>query len=172
MKYLVFAISLILLSCSSQTKNMISKGQLIVKGGVFKDKQWNDSLVFDRVSWYKEMTLLYDALYTKPVVEGTFANWFSESELKAIRECPDSLIFVTYQLDNKRLSHLMFKDQLKKLGYEEFALENFGNNLRLHPNFEELALGPYKINGYCRKGGVLDADLRVTFPGFQEIKLK
>ncbi|PIP94640.1 MAG: hypothetical protein COW00_08990 [Bdellovibrio sp. CG12_big_fil_rev_8_21_14_0_65_39_13] len=164
-------ISLLLISCSSQTKNMISSGDLVLKGGVFKTQKWSDPLTFERKSWYKEFTLLFDVLYQKIDLQSPFAQWYSESEKESINSCSEALLVVSYHLDAKRISYSMFKEQMSKAGYEEFALEEFGQNLKLHPDYEYLSLSLHKVHGFCRKGTSLDSDLRISFPGFNEVVL-
>lgn len=162
---------LLIISCSSQSKNMISTGELVFKSGVYKNHKWDDSLKFERKSWYKEFNMMFDLLYRKIDLNGPFAEWYSNTEKEVINSCSEALLVVSYQLDNKRISYTMFKEQMKNSGFEEFALENFGQNLRLHPDYESLSLSLHKTHGFCRKGAALDAELRITFPGFSEISL-
>lgn len=161
-------ICLLFISCSSQSKNMISTGELVFKSGVSKNQKWDDSLVFVRKSWYKEFNLMFDLLYRKIDLNGPFSQWYSSSEKEVINSCSDALLVVSYYLDSKKISYSMFKEQMKNAGYEEFALEQFGQNLRLHPDYDSLSLTLHKVHGFCRKGTALDAELRVAFPGFSE----
>lgn len=168
---LVLTIFLSLFSCSTQTKNMISTGEQTVKGGVYRNEKWQESLIFKRYSWYKEMTLLFDALIVPVPTDNSFSKWLSDTEKSYSQSCQSALVVVTYFLDSKRLSYTMFKDQMKAAGYEEFSLDQFGKHLKLHPDFETLSLTLYKVQGFCRKGSVLDSKPVIAFPGFSEISL-
>jgi hypothetical protein len=166
-----FLVLFFLLSCSSLNKNMTKSGELSLKGGVFHNQSWSESLVFSRNSWFKELTLIFELLSTRIDKRSPFYQWLSETEKRSIANCEDSLVVVTYAQDPDRISRAMFIEQLKGLGYERFSLVNFGRHLKMHPHYETLSLQLYQVDGLC-----LEKDrgekLTVRFPGFKEVNLR
>lgn len=165
--FISFIVLVACLSCSNLSKNLVSEGSFLLEGGVYKDKKWNDNLVFKRVSWYQELTLLYDVIMARVDESSPFYLWFSEHEKRTITECDDFYVSLNYALDPDKISQGMFRAEMEKAGYDEFLLPRFASYLKLHPDFERLALKLYSIYGYCRhkesKG-----EIKIHFPGFED----
>lgn len=171
MKYLLsFALLTSLFSCSNLSKNMVKKGDFSIKNGVYKNHSWRSSLEFKRVSWYHELTMLYDFMYAEIDEKNDFYHWFSEDEKRRVEHCEDLIVSLNYSLDSERLSHAMLNTQLRDNGYEQYAAPNFSRTLKVHPDFEQLSLALYKVNIFCRKKSLKDP-VFINFPNFHEIKL-
>lgn len=157
-------------SCSNLSKNMVKQGDFNIKSGRVGKYKWNDSLTLERVSWYHELTLLFDMMYTNVDEKSPFYNWFSLEEKSRIKECSEKLLVISYALDSSRISHTHFKNKLYDYGYEQYAVPNFSLSLKSHPDFEKLSLTLYRVDLYCKKSKQVD-DIFITFPNYDEIKL-
>lgn len=169
-KVLAFIIFLTLTSCSNLSKNMVKDGSFSITSGRVGKYKWNDSLVFNRVSWYHELTLLLDTMYVNIDEKSPFYNWFSLDEKTRISDCREKLVLISYALDSKRLSQAALKNKIKDYGYEDISVTQFATSLRSHPDFERLSLNLYKVDFFCKKTKQVD-DMFITFPNYDEIKL-
>ena len=161
---------IIFVSCTNLTKNMVKLGEFSIRSGNYKKTTWDESLDFKRISWFHELTLLYDAIYVSLDEQSKFNNWFSLEEERRLKNCGEKLVTLTYSLDSERISHQMFYSQLRNLGYEQFVVPDFTRALKMHPDFEQLSLTLYKINIFCRKEKYA-GEIPINFPSFQEVKL-
>jgi hypothetical protein len=164
-------LSLLIGGCASSTKNFVSKDELFFKGGVYKTKEWRkEGLTFKRYSWYQDMSLLYDVLVSPIEKTSPFYSWLNESEKKWAGSCEEFYITLSYALDSKKISHIMFQNAYKQAGFEKVLLSNYSDHMRLHPKFVDHSLHLYSIYGLCRKAGAGEP-FKVAFPSFKEITL-
>lgn len=168
---LIFCFFLILNGCanySNLSKNMVKEGTFNLRGGVQGEKKWEESHVFDRMSWYQELTLYFDIIYSQIEANSPFYNWFSESERRRTRKCQELFVVISYSLDSNKISSKDFMEQLSQQGYKEISLTNFEKNLRLHPDYGELSFNLYKIHGFCKKAkkGKKTKGANLLFPGY------
>ncbi len=170
MKKYLSLLLLILVSCSTMTKNAFMKGDLTLKGGVSRDKRWEDSLVMTRASWFKELTMYFDVFYTHIDDTSPFYNWFSESEKDTLKGCVDIIVTASYAFRPRDISKTMFRDEMEKFGYTGFTLNEFERNLRMHPDFARYQMGVYSTHAYCRKG-MQAKNIVIGFPGFDQVNL-
>lgn len=169
MKKLLFVL-LLASSCSTLNKNMVKEGTYDIKGGVYKNMKWDDSLTFKRISWFKELTLTFDIFMTQVKKEAPFYQWFSDDEKKLVESCLDSKVVLTYAWDPMQISREGFFAEAEKLGFERLSIPNFHSNVKMHPNFARINVYLYKTSLLCRKriGGEA---LAITFPGFNTVVL-
>lgn len=168
-----FVLLFIVSSCSNLSKNFTKNGDFTLRGGKFQNTQWNDLLVFDRYTWYHEVTMLYDLIVTRIDPRSPFYDWFSNGEKKTLAACSDAYVVIDYSLDSERISHKMMENDAKRAGYEKIALQSFKSHLKLHPDVEELSLQLYDISGFCYKGELSSREkIFVRFPGFNEVSVK
>jgi len=171
MKKTIFILSLLTLaSCSSLEKNMVKRGDASIKGGVYKSSTWNTKLNFERVSWYQELTLLFDSLYTEVPDNSQFRSWFTSDERARVRDCSQVLITVNYSFDSEKISHALYRSQIREAQYEQIAAPNFVRALKMHPDYQQLSLSLHKVNLFCRKSKLEDP-IFINFPNFKELKL-
>jgi hypothetical protein len=168
----IFLLSLIglLASCSSLEKNMVKRGDASIKGGVYKNSTWSTSLNFKRVSWYQELTLLFDSIYAEIPVESEFRTWFSRSERTRVRDCGQLYLTVNYAYEAEKISHGLFNSQMRDYQFKQIAAPNFIRSLRMHPDFQQLSLSLHKIGLFCRKSKLEDP-IFINFPNYKELKL-
>lgn len=148
---LLFCFLLLFSGCSTLSKNMVKSGKVNLNGGVKGQKTWHDTLEFNRLSWFQELTMYFDLLYTKVDSNNPFSHWFSTSERRMANSCKELYLVVSYSLDSKKISRNEFVQQMSKQGYKEIALPHFEQNLRLHPDYAQLSFGLYKFHGFCLK---------------------
>ncbi len=162
-----------LFSCSNYSnlsENLVKRGSFNLKGFVIQQKRVNETLQFKRLSWYQELTLLSDFIYTRVPMESSFQDWFSESEKEIISTCRDFFVYFGYFLDSNKIAYGNLKSQLETYGYEEISLPDFSLNFRLHPDYQRDSFHLYKIHGACRKREGT-ANISLNFPGFKSQKL-
>lgn len=174
MKSVIFLlVFFVLSSCAHRGKTIISEGDWYLKGGQFSSYEWKDSLKFERVSWYKELTLIYDVMYVRLTKTSPFYDWLSNSEKSTLAACKDSYVVLQYSFDNKKVSHGMFTESAKNSGFNKVSLTGFNSQLKLHAQYEADSLNLYKANAYCQKeAGPMGDKLTLVFPGFKNIILK
>jgi len=169
-KYLNLFILLLIFSCSTMTKNLFVKGSFSLRGGRKHEVQWQDSLVFKRASWYKELTMYFDVAYTHIDAKSPFYNWFSNNEKEELKDCIDIIITAEYAFRPRDISKGMFKKEVLRFGYESFVVNDFERNLRMHPDFSRFQTGVYSTHAFCRRG-MLSRAVAITFPGFETVLL-
>lgn len=173
MRKMIYNILLIclLIGCSNNiSQNSVNITDRKFSGGVYRDITWDETLLFTRVSWYQELTMVYDVLLHRLPKDSKFRQWFSNEELKEIEGCKDFLIGIHYFYDSKRISERMFKDEMNYNRYEEVILNQFSKNVKLHPDYIKWRLQKHKISGFCKKE-LTDDPLVINFPGFKEVRL-
>lgn len=157
-----------LISCSSNlSKNQVQEASMHLKNGTFNDKFWKEDLVFQRNSWYHELTLQFDLMLAHVPPQSAFNFWFSKDELESMSKCSDARIVMAYSLDTKDIPYSSFYDQLEKSGYTRFDLLEFKKHILQHPDAQLNVFRLYHIFGICKKTKDSKA-LIVNFPGYLE----
>jgi hypothetical protein len=174
--YRYLFILLFLVSCANyKTFNQVSSGEVTLVGGVNKNKSWPDKLTFKRMSWYHGMTLYFDTLVYKAEKTSPFSSWFSDSDMEYFKKCEKLLVTIDYSSDPSKISHVMFREQMKLNGYDDVVINSFSSSVRNHPTYQSWNLQNYKIIGYCKRAPSkfgADADeLVINFPSFKQIEL-
>ncbi len=154
-------------SNSNFSKNFVKQGTFALKGGVKKKFHWKDHLTFQRVSWFKELSLYYEVLMVKLDAKTPFLNWFTLNDVDRIRDCQEFIVAIHYALDSARISHKMFDQQMLQNGFEYFAVPTFISNLKGHPDYESSLITKYRVSGYCNFKKKVEKVI-VEFPGFNE----
>lgn len=155
-------------SCTSLSKNVVKRGSLYLRGGVYNSSSWKDNIRFERISWYKELSLEFDLLITHVSKDSPFYNWFSEREIEFQNKFNKCYVMAAYNMDDDNIPQSLLKEQLSQMDFEMFSLVDFGRHLKMHPNYESLSLQLYKIIGACRKP-LSSKRFVIRFPGFNEI---
>lgn len=161
-------LSFLINSCSSNlSKNIVEKGTLYVKNGTFSDKVWKENLVFDRYSWYHELTLNFDLMLATVSPQSSFNFWFSKDELDTIIKCADSRVVMAYSMDTKEIPYSTLYAQIENSGFTRFDLFEFKKHLLAHPDASASGLRLYHVFGICKKTKDLKP-LIINFPGYSE----
>lgn len=163
---LVFLIS----SCANLSKNLILKEDFSIRGGKFANQTWDETLKFDRTSWYAELTLIYDLLLTRIDEQSPFWRWLSVAEKQSLGACRKQYIAMAYAQDSKKVSHTMFKNFAKEAGYSSIALPQFSNYMILHPDFNQNSFHLYRVFGLCLDDpSPKRENIALQFPNFTEV---
>lgn len=177
MKIVTLCLMLLASSCAVyRTFNQTTTGKVRFPGGVKGKESWDDSMYFRRASWYHGMTLYYDALIYSADAKSPFARWFSPAEMEYFQKCDKILVTVNYAADATKVSHVMFREQMRLNGYDDVVVNSFAASVKTHPTFQAWNLHNYKILGYCKRLPTQvygeKRDLLVNFPSFSELKIK
>lgn len=164
---LLLLVGLLVISCSNLSKNSVEEGRLVLKNGTFTDKYWKEDLVFERSSWYHELTLAFDFMQVQIAPQSSFNFWFSKNELDIISKCADSRVVMAYSLDTKAIAYSSLYEQVEKSGFTRFDLPEFKKHLLAHPDAELNGFRLYHIFGICKKTKDLKP-LIINFPGYLE----
>lgn len=160
--FLLFAIS-----CSNLSKNIVQEGDLVLKNGTYADKIWKEDLIFQRNSWYHELTLQFDLMMAHVSPQSAFNFWFSKDELNSMAQCGDARVVMAYSLDTKDIPYSSLYDQIEKFGYKRMDLIEFKKQLLQHPDAQVHGFRLYHIFAICKK--VNDRKpLIINFPGYSE----
>lgn len=158
-------------SCSNLSKNLVQESNLILKNGTYADKVWKEDLVFQRVSWYHELTLQFDVMMAQVAPQSSFNFWFSKQELDSMVKCGDSRVVLAYSLDTKDIPYSMLYEQLENAGYTRFDLIDFKKQILQHPDAQQYGFRLYHIFAICKK--INDhKPLIFNFPGYSEKVIK
>jgi hypothetical protein len=168
-KYLALIMILVItFSCSSNlSKNLVQDGNLILRNGTFADKSWKEDLIFQRISWYHELTMQFDLMMAHITPQSSFNFWFSKVELDRMTDCYDSRIVMAYSLDTKDIPHSSLYEQFEKSGFSRFELPEFKKNLFQHPDSQINGFRLYHIFGICKKSKDTNPK-HLNFPGYLE----
>lgn len=175
MRPILAFILLVIAGCASyKSYNQTTTGKVILRGGIFQKESWDDTLNFNRMSWYHGMTLYYDALLWKADLDSPFTKWFSSTEKEFFTKCETFLVTAGYSADPAKISHVNFREQMKLNGYDDIVLNNFSSYLKSHPSAQDWRLQNYKIMGYCKRSPTrLDtSNIAINFPGFSFLELE
>lgn len=164
---LLLIIGMLAISCSNLSKNTVEEGRLVVKNGTFTDKVWNEDLVFQRASWYHELTLAFDIMQVHIPAQSSFNFWFSKDELDMLSKCADSRVMMAYSMDTKEIAYSSLYEQVEKSGFTRFDLPEFKKHLLAHPDAQQYGFRLYHIFGICKKTKDLKP-LIINFPGYLE----
>jgi hypothetical protein len=159
------------ISCSNLSKNIVQDSDLFLKNGTFADKTWKEDLVFQRTSWYHELTLQLDLMMAPISPRSSFNFWLSKDELENMVKCGDSRVVLAYSLDTKDIPYSTLYDQFEKSGFTRFEIPEFKKQLLQHPDSQQFGFRLYHIFAICKK---LDdhKPLIMNFPGYSEKTIK
>ncbi|MFW5872194.1 MAG: hypothetical protein ACOCUT_03720 [bacterium] len=149
---------------------MVKQDEVEFKGGVLRAKVWEENMTFHRVTWFKELAMMFDAWLYPVDKDSPFYQWFSESERGLISSCNDFIVTITYALPSSVLNQRMFKNIMQENGYLHYSIPDFSNHLKAHPDYVKWTLHKYKIGGFCLNGPKPE-QLQLNFPGFKQATL-
>lgn len=172
MRFFLILLLFILINCSSNlSHNKVAVGYADLPGGRSGDLSWEDTLTFKRFSWYRGVTLSYDALIYRVETNSKFINWFSKDERDLLNKCKDLIITIKYSAFHSSIKHSDFNIHMLKKGFQRVTITRFANSVRAHPAFETWNLQQYKVRGYCNKTQKLSYFV-IDFPSFPEATVK
>lgn len=162
----------LLVSCaSSMTQTYIQEGEFELRAGQSADKNWDSSIMLNHVSWFTELTLIFDVYYINANKVADFKSWFSKFETETVNSCKTAYVSLVYDLIDKRYTKKAFYQMLREQGFEVLEVPNFTDHFMLHPDYEELSFNLYELKLLCHK----EADKKiagVTIPSFPTVNFK
>ncbi len=150
---------------------MVRHDELDISGGVYQQQQWDDEMALTRVTWYRELTVVFDLFLHRIDSKSKFYQWFSKSEKEMINSCTKFFVTITYNSLDHGINQRMFLNQMKKNGYETYAIATFAKHLRSHPDYLKWTLHSHKIAGQCLNS-IGKKELIMNFPGYRESVIK
>jgi len=175
MQYFVLGlISLsIFFSCSPLQTNQVRRSELSIKGGRSAEGSWSDNLMFKRVSWYHQATLLYEINVANIDLNSAFMRWFDVGELSSVKDCKQILWIVDYAYDGRRVQNNYVKDLISRKGFVDISVPNFERNFINHSDATTITNKNYKMRLFCNQGALVSS-VSAVLPGFEaeEINLE
>lgn len=165
------AILVLTSSCASNsTRRPILKTEVTIRGGSYDGKQWDDKIIFQRISWYRDATATHEVLTTKLTGESSFSNWLGSDKLQ-LSTCQELRVVMVYASASAEqgASHLL--SEMTQGGFEQISLLDFSQEIKAHHNFHDWNLQRHKIYGLCLKQGQTDKSINITIPGFKNYKV-
>ena len=153
----------------SSSKNFVKKGNFYLVGGRFEQLEWRDKLQFKRVSWYHELTLLFDMMLSKWHGDSKFSYWLSPAEQDIVESCHQFYLLLSYATDSGDITHSMFNQIMRNNGLELIEMPNFRTYLRLHPDFASNSLRRYQVQGLCQKDPIPKNQRKIVLPSFTPV---
>jgi|LULF01.1.fsa_nt_gb hypothetical protein len=168
---LLFIIFLLMTSCSSvETRRITYASDLVLNGGRYEDKSWDESLEFKRFSWYQDATLNYDILITPLTSTSPFSNWLG-SDKNLLQQCSEFFIALVYaDVNSSGGNSLLINELTTDEQIVEKTLLDFSNQIKAHPNIIDWKIFNYKVVGLCSKS-TNPSKFHVTVPGFTTQKI-
>ncbi len=172
MKKLILLFAFLLTtSCSLTGRNIVQENDFELTGGSVGEKVWKNDLKLKRISWYQEMTMVFDVLLGEISNESPFYNWFSTSEKISLKQCSKSYLALYYSSSSDVISKKRFLKQVKLQGYEQFIMNDFQSALRLHPQYVSNSFQLYDVAILCAKSEI-EGPLKLEFPNYRTISIK
>lgn len=165
-KLLLFIVAILLYGCSSLSVSTIKEGELTIKEGRFNDLSWDEDLNFKRISWYHELTLLYDFLISEVPVHSNYRRWFASSESISANSCGKFYVAGVYSNRDGRVDQ---NDIWKKFDTNKIKFINvngFYQNLSFTEYFISNSFRLYKFWGICVKNQGDIVTVKLSFPGY------
>jgi hypothetical protein len=171
---LVTTMMALIVSCAStRSSNKVSHSDIRFPDGVYKDKSWDEDLVFYRTSWFKGATLSYDLLLVKLDKNSSFSNWLEKSKETYDKDCKQLLIGMFYSGRTEPASLAEIKAQVLKLGYKEVSVASFKDHVSSHYVYEQWHLTTHKLVGFCYQGIGTPSDIiNISIPGFNQVNVR
>ncbi len=149
-RYLIFALILtVLSSCASKSHKNISKADISFNGGIYRDLEWTESLVFKRTSWFSGISMGHDILIAKLDKGSKFSNWLGKTEKEYLDKCKSLYVTVAYTKLGESNSMAFMMAEIENSGLKELSVSTFANNLKSHSDYEAWNLKFHKISAFC-----------------------
>lgn len=158
-------------SCSHyRGQNRTLHGEVEFPGGVYHDKEWDDTLVFKRTSFYQGAKLYHDILITELDKDSPFRNWLG-SERSEADSCQKFYVTMVYKALVDAVSRQKIFRQIEGLQMRPVFINDFADNVKEHYMTDELRLYGYKVKGFCQQASGEIESLKISLPGFPEVNL-
>lgn len=171
MKKLLLSFVFIIGCSSSNNLNQVTDALIALKGGQGKGKKWDDSLIFNRHSWYKGASMKYDLFTVKLEKSSPFYSWIGRSQREEIDRCKNFYVTLMYAgvslLSPSSISEL--RESFNIVGLKRYSLPVFGSYLKNHYFFLQWNLKNHVILGYCKDSNVVNVEVQI--PNFSTVRV-
>ncbi len=169
--FLLLIASALATSCSHyRGHNRIQKGNVKFPGGVYRDKTWDDTLVFKRTSFFQGAKLYHDVLITELGKDSPFRAWLGSDRSEADK-CQKFYVTMVYKSLVGAVSRQKIFRQIEGLQLRPIFISDFAENIQEHYITDEMRLYGYKLKGFCQlASGDLDS-INISLPGFSEVNI-
>ncbi|MAZ47347.1 MAG: hypothetical protein CME65_02210 [Halobacteriovoraceae bacterium] len=165
MKYLLVLI--FLTSCAAiLDRNAMIDSDIVFRGGTHGTKSWDDKLVFDRYSWYKEINMVYDISIAELELDSPFRKWLGEELLRA-GKCDRLFIGLFYAKNGAPTNTASFIQQFRESNLEDLVLLDFKKQFEAHEGFRDWRLSRHKLVGLCGRSNSR-YPVQIKVPGFKD----
>lgn len=158
----------IIVSCSTMSQNLVKEGKLTFNDVLIDSIEYKTPIVFNRISYYQELTLLMDLLYWRVDANHASYKWFSPSERNEIASCKNGYVVLLYSQDDKKLSKDVIYDEFRKFSFERIFTKDYFKNLKVHPDFTKESLSLYAMEFFCDKNEAREKIIKI--PGFESME--
>ena len=148
MKLCLLVLFLFCFSCASNvSKNKVTTS-ILSMGEIFPGNQnRGQQFIFQRNSWFQELTMLYDFWYGEIAPSSPFFNLSSEGE--SYRQCQKVFLGLHYSLNMSKIPHSLVIAQLELAGWQLRKDHGMESYLKLHPDYETYSWALYDPYIYC-----------------------
>ncbi|MCO4754225.1 MAG: hypothetical protein KC478_07070 [Bacteriovoracaceae bacterium] len=148
-------------------QNRVQTNEVIVPGGVYKDKTWDDRLNFKKVSFFQGANIYYEILIGEVEKGSPFYSWMGNNENQALA-CDEFYVVMLYRNPTKDINHASVVEQLRGPNREIIEIPSFKRNFQEHFIASEMNFKGHVVKGLCdRSMGKLD-ELSIFIPGFEQ----
>jgi hypothetical protein len=159
-----------LTACSIyKTRRSMTKSEIVIRNGVYLDKEWESDLIFKRYSWYKDASMSNEIMLSEISLKSDFSHWLATDKYH-INKCEKFYIGLIYSDTSVKQGNSYLLAQLNKQGLEEKSIVNFSQELKAHQNYIDWGLSGHKIIGLCQMTKKSD-NYYLTLPGFMQNSL-
>ena len=149
LRSLFFPLVVLLFGCASFSLNQVTTSKLVLKNGYFDGEFVKSELVFKKISWYREASLIYQINLAEVSENMPHFKWFSSAVQKDIRKCSRFYVALLYSHSNDYIYHDQVKEQLNQQGIQLYLIPNFWGILIMHPQFKKGSLHLHRGKGLC-----------------------
>ena len=171
--FITIFLLLLVSSCASGPSNKVRQKEIGITGGNFERKSWDDTLTFNRTSWYIGASLSYDLWLAKIDKSSPFTNWL-ESNKNQYGECREFYVGLIYTNNLSTSVSLespaSIKKQITELGFDEVSISPFKSHLSAHIVSQQWHLRNHKVAGFCyKKMSSIPKEIPISLPGYKTI---
>lgn len=167
---LIFLLSFI--SCSALTVSTVQESEYVIGEGRVGDDIWSEDLVFKRLSWFYELTLMYDFYIAEIPVSSNYRRWFTPGEALSSNNCGRFYIAAVYATRDRRVSQNDIWKQFDTNKIKFTNVNGFYQNLSFSENFLTNSFNLYKFWGVCVKGNSSSIITKFSLPGYASKQIK
>ncbi len=168
--YQILFVFLFVACATNSSRRPVHNTQVKLSGGTYQDKEWEDELIFNRTSWFKDATMTHEILLSKLDSHSPFKSWLG-SEEGSLDKCSIFYIALVYSDINAKHNNGFIINQLESNGLKEISILDFSHHVKAHQNTQDWNLSKHKVVGLCHSK-VVEKGIKVEIPGFKTQVLK